>query len=192
MKTVYRLSSTKLKGHFLVSFEQGRLTGFEMAFKNGITDYLYDRFLSALPILEEFIGRYESMGLKVERVAAPNEKIAIFCRIYEQHVGIKYKVIGADAGKIKHVQLDEALLHHYFRSDNFLWKGKYSISNLVRYYNELRAEMATGGRQKHPDEWDASYCTKLKADQLSDYYRHLRSRGLRAIKDQTGRIIDWK
>lgn len=56
----------------------------------------------------------------------------------------------ADSGKVKLIRFDEALLDHYFTSENFLFKGKQSIANLVRYYNELRAEMAAPPKSKYP------------------------------------------
>lgn len=181
-----------MNGHFLISFENDRLKAFEINFKEDLTVAQFSYFLSRLPINEEGLKAYEELGLTIERTAATNEKIALFCRIYEKHVGIKYKVSASDSGKIKTIQVDENLLGHYFRSENFLWKGKYSISNLVKYYNELRADIIQGGKPKHPDQWDAEYFRKLKTDQISDYYRHLKSLGLKVIKDGTGRILDWK
>lgn len=192
MKTTYKLNSEKMGGYFLVSFENEDLTGFEICFKKPLTVAQYTYFLNRLPVHEGGMNRFESIGLSIEKVAAPNEKIAMFCALYEKHVGIKYKVSPADSGKIKHVQVTEELLHHYFRSDNFLWKGKYSIANLVKYYNELRAEIAQGGKARHPDQWDKAYFAKLQGGQISEYFRHLRELGLKPHKNLRGDIVDWK
>ncbi|MDO9554550.1 hypothetical protein [Rhodonellum sp.] len=191
-KTTYKLTSSKLEGYLEVSFEGGLLKSFEICFKQPLTRFQFSAFQAALPFEISDMGRLENLGLEAQRTAAPNEKIALFCKIYEKHVGIKYKVSASDSGKIKTVQVDDALLGHYFRSENFLWKGKYSIGNLVKYYNELRADMNTGGKPRHPDEWDKAYFAKLKGEQVSEYYRHLKSLGMNAIKNQTGSIIDWK
>lgn len=181
-----------MDGHFLISFEEDRLKAFEIAFKDQLTVAQFSYFVSRLPYNEEGLKAYQELGLTIERTAAPNEKIAMFCALYEKHVGIKYKVSPADSGKIKHVQVTEALLHHYFRSDNFLWKGKYSIANLVKYYNELRAEIAQGGKARHPDQWDKAYFAKLQGGQISEYFRHLRELGLKPQKNLRGDIVDWK
>lgn len=191
MKTTYKLTSSRLDGHFLISFEDERLKAFEINFKQPLSFQQLSHFLSRLPFSEAGISALEEIGLKADKVAAPNEKIALFCRIYEKHVGIKYKVSAADSGKIKQIQIDEAMLHHYFRSDNFLWKGKYSIANLTKYYNELRAEIAKGPASGHPDRWDKDYFTKLKTDQIPSYYAHLRGLGLTAKKNHVGAIVDW-
>lgn len=192
MKSTYKLTSTKLEGYFLISFEDDRLKGFEIEFKEPLTVAQFSYFVSRMPFNEEGLKAYEQLGLSIEQVAAPNEKIALFCRIYEKHVGIKYKVSPADSGKIKHVQIDDILLHHYFRSDNFLWKGKYSIANLVKYYNELRADMAQGGKAKFPDDWQPELIKKLSPQETMQYYRHLRDTGMQMIKSATGQVIGFK
>ena len=192
MKTTYKLTSSKLNGHFIINFENDRLKGFEIAFKQQLTVAQFTYFISKLPYNEEGLKAYEQLGLTITRTAAPNQKIALFCSLYEKHVGIKYKVSPSDSGKIKHVDITEQLLHHYFRSENFLWKGKYSIANLVKYYNELRADMVQGGKPRHPDEWDKAYFARLPVDQHADYFRHLREQGLKAIKAANGSILDWR
>lgn len=129
------------------------------------------------------------------RSTPPNERIALFCRMYkEHHDGLAYKVTKADAGKIKHVAVNEPLLRHYFTSDNFLFKGKHSIGNLVRYYNELRAEMHGGAStadRSFPNHYDRAFEKALDGAGITAYRKHLRSLGLVPVTDRSGRITDW-
>ncbi len=104
----------------------------------------YRCFYNLLPVHEGGMDQFEGLGLVIEKVADPNEKIALFCKLYEKNVGIKYKASPSDSGKIKYVQLTEAMLHQYFRSENFHWKGKYSkptwSSNTMSYVKTWRRE----------------------------------------------------
>lgn len=120
-----------------------------------------------------------------------NLKIALFCRQYETHTTVKYKVSPADSGKIKLIKVTDALLTAYFTSQNFLFKNKYSIANLVKYYNELLAEIATAGKPKHPNHYDKAYQAKLPVTEVAAYWAHLRSLGLQPKKDKVGNTIDW-
>lgn len=108
-----------------------------------------------------------------------NEKIALFCRFYEKHVNVKYKVSPFDAGKMKHTQLNEQFLQHYFATPMFQIKNKYSVSNLVRYYNELLAEIAHKGKPQLPNSWSQDFVSRLNGTELSAYYAHLRRLGLK-------------
>lgn len=111
----------------------------------------------------------------IEVPQAQNDKIAMFCNGYKEITGLSYKVSRADAGKIKELPLELPLLNHYFRSENFLFKGKWSIANLAKYYNELRADMA--GASKFPNFHDPKLEKKLEGEQLMKYHQHLKSIG---------------
>ncbi|HRF80141.1 MAG TPA: hypothetical protein PL070_08640, partial [Flavobacteriales bacterium] len=67
-----------------------------------------------------------------------NEKLALWCRLYEQFKGIKYKVSPADSGKMKTLSINEELLTFYLddkelpeNATTWLFRGKQSIANLV-------------------------------------------------------------
>lgn len=130
-------------------------------------------------------------GSGVVPVLGTNIKIALFCRMYEKYTTVKYKVSPADSGKIKLLNVDDALLKHYFTSQNFLFKNKYSIANLCKYYNELLAEIATQGKSQYPNHYDKAYEAKLPLSQISGYWLHLRSLGLKPKKDRLGNTVDW-
>src|SRR5690606_33234463 len=101
METTYKLTSDKLSGHLEVAYEDGLLKRFVIAVKPPLTPRQYGVFISSLNPNEERVKDFEEVGLKVLPVAVDktNDKIALFCRLYERFVGVKYKVSRADAGK---------------------------------------------------------------------------------------------
>ena len=191
MTTSYTLYSHKLNGRIEISFEDGLLKAFELHFKPALIPGIWRVFKENIPYAEEDITGFESLGLRVVKNMATNEKIGLFCRKYESYRKLKYKASRADGGKIAKLQITEPLLEHYFTSENFLFKGKWSVSNLVRYYNELRDEMVNGSKTAHPNEWKADYAAKLKPEQLQAYWAHLRGCGLVPKRNSVGNVVDW-
>lgn len=138
-------------------------------------DYLYKQVKYREGLLLEYgIGEFKSE--KVNELPV-NEKIALFCRAYKYYKLIPYKVSPSDAGKIKHIDINKQLLKVYFTSNNFLFKGKHSISNLVKYFNELRSEAAAPASGKFPNKWDKDFERKLSGKELIEYWKHLRAIG---------------
>ena len=196
MKNTYKLTSKKIRGKIEVEFLDSVLNAFKIEFKQPLTQSQFDAFTTHLPYKEDDINHYEGIGLTVVKLdeagsMAANQKIALFCEYYKRHHNLKYIASRQDGGKIKGIKVNDAILTAYFTSENFLFKGRNSISNLVKYYNELLAEMATANKSKHPDHYSKAYETKLKQDELPDYYKHLRSLGLTVKKDRLGNTIDW-
>ena len=191
--TTYELHSNKIKGDFTISFKDGYLNAVKMEFTECLNAEQHAMLFSTIPFAETDLPKLAKLGLSVTPVKGTAEKIALFCRLYEQHVKIKYKVSGADTGKIKHIAVTEPILVHYFSSENFLFKNKYSISNLVKYWNELQAEIITNSKGSYPDQWSEAFEAKLTSQlELTKYWAHLRSCGLEVKKDpRTGRVIDW-
>jgi hypothetical protein len=133
-----------------------------------------------------------SLILLCREKAKSNTKIALFCAAYTEFKGgLKYKVSASDSGKIKLVDVNELLLNHYFISDHFLFRDKHSISNYVKYFNELVALIHKPTKSKHPDVWNKAYEAKLSSKDQMEYWAHLRSLGLTAIK-RMGKTIEWK
>lgn len=191
----YILESDKLKGS---TIEVGYLNGCLKLFKMDLNQVLTPAQLGAISDRlrlanneHELMAAFNEIGLKPTLSLKTNEKVALFCRLYEMYAEVKYKVSPADSGKIKHIKIDQELLLHYFTSDNFLFKGKYSIGNLVKYYNELLAEMAKGNKGKYPNYWKEDFENKLTNTERNEYWAHLRSLGLEAKKDKMGKTIEW-
>lgn len=187
----YLLTSKKIQGSIELSYLNGVLTLVKFDLKQALLTAQWLHFREHLSLYEENINNLTKLGFVIAQAMPANEQIALFCRLYENRTGVKYKVSPADAGKMKGLKLSNELLECYFASENFLFKNKYSIANLAKYYNELRVELANRGKSHHPNYWDASYEAKLKTEELPGYWAHLRSLGLEAKKDRTGKTIGW-
>lgn len=195
----FKFRSDKLGGSLLITYFKQALMSIELDIKKPLTPkqwfYMSSLITPHLDDLKE--ENFLKAGLSLDTLRSEasqlpaNQRIALFCAFYEKYKSIKYKVSPADSGKIKLIQITEDLLTAYFSSQNFLFKGKHSISNLTKYYNELRAEMAEAGKSKHPSFWEKAYELKLKPDEQVDYWRHLREIGLQPKKDRLGNITDW-
>ncbi|HMR18388.1 MAG TPA: hypothetical protein PKA53_03730 [Sphingobacterium sp.] len=192
MKQTYKLTTSKLDGYIQVTYFNSYLIGLEINIKQPMSQFQFDSFIRLLPY-DLDLDKFRLLGLHVEEIKemAANKKIALFCTMYEKHVGIKYKASRQDGGKIKGIKVDEQVLTHYFSSQNWTFHGKWSVSNLVRYYNELLQEIASKGKPKHPDTWSQEYANKLAPADLSGYWKHLRGLGLKPVKDSVGNVKDW-
>src|SRR5690606_19092669 len=90
----------------------------------------FSLLMETVPFNEDYIHIFKSLGFDIALEQATNEKIALFCELYEKRVGIKYKVSRADSGKMKEIKVDVPMLNHYFFvSTNFIFVNKYSIAN---------------------------------------------------------------
>jgi hypothetical protein len=185
---VYRLVSAKITGDILVEYLNGHVSMVQITTPLTIQQFRY--LMNNIPMTEDAInsGKLDFIVHHVTHL-----QIGLFCRLYAQVKGIKYKVSASDAGKMKTIKVDEATILHYLRSENFLFKGKHSISNLVKYYNELMAEITAGPKtSSHPNYYDQKYEQSLQAGARSDYWKHLRSLGLTPVKNHTNAIVGWK
>lgn len=189
----YKLTSDKIMGEIELQYDKGRLNLVKITVKLDLNTVQFCSLMSTIPQYEDNIDKLQGLNLVVIKEASSNEKIGTFCRFYEQHVGLKYKVTRMDSGKIKHVKLTDEMLTVYFTCTNTLFKGKYSISNLVNFYNELLVEVKNAGKPKsaHPDHWNPTYHATLSPAQCGAYYTHLHALGLKPLKDSRGNIKDW-
>jgi len=146
----YRLTSPKIEGEIYLIYTDGYFTGCELCLRKPFDCKQFQFFFRETSYHEQFLLQHGLGAMLIEEVVveASNIKIARFCDKYFFHNKCKYSVSASDAGKIKLIELPEAMLEHYFRSENFLFKGKHSIANLVRYFNELRSEYTTKVYQK--------------------------------------------
>lgn len=188
-----------MQGSAIIVYQDGDFKSFLTEIKPPFTDVQLKWMLAHIPANELMIA--EQLVLKgkgkisIESLlnsspeqkgayATANEKITLFCALYFEKVGVSYKVSSADAGKIKQLGAKPEewlnLLTTYFDSDNFLFKAKYSISNLVKYFNELRAE-AFGDvkpiKKKYPIPYDHLVFVKLAPSEQQYYWQQLRDAG---------------
>lgn len=192
MINTYEVTSSKIKGDFSLQFKEGNLIGVKMELEACLNQARHSLLFNKIPFLEADLPKLKALGLMIRPQQPTNVKIALFCQLYEHYVKIKYKVSPADSGKMKLLKVDREMLIHYFSSANFLFAGKWSISNLTKYYNELRAEIANAGKSKYPDYWTEAFEAKLTDKERNEYWAHLRSLGFEVKKDtRTGRTMDW-
>lgn len=195
MTANYTLTSQKLDGHIEIQFFEGHLTTVKLVIKAPLNAIQFRALINALPQYESDLPKLEHTGLIAQLEQPANQKIDLFCRLYEVYKRVKYRVSPADSGKIKLIKVNEDMLVFYFNSSNFLFKDKHSIGNLVKYYNELLAEFAQAASAKsgikYPDYFDQAYQNKLSTKECPAYWAHLRELGLQPKKDRVGNVIDW-
>ncbi|MEZ2337668.1 hypothetical protein AB6735_18625 [Mucilaginibacter sp. RCC_168] len=187
----YTLTSDRLNGHIELQYKEGLLTCILIAVKEPLNERQFNSIVSSVTQKESDIQQLLTLGLNITETLPTNKKIDLFCRLYEFYKKVKYIVHPADTGKIKLIRIDEPMLTAYFTSDNFIFKNKHSISNLVRYYNELRAEIAQGSSSKHPNHWSKTHEVGLDEAGLREYWAHLRGLGLTPVRDRVGNVTDW-
>lgn len=193
MKNTYRLTSDSLDGYMQATYHKGYLNTFEIAIKTPMSEFQFNALVRLMPYRED-AGRFRELGLQVQLIQeeAANRKIALFCLLYEKYKGIKYKASPRDGGMIKNIKVSEELLKYYFESESFNFKGKHSVNNLTRYYNELLQEIAAKGKAQYPNHWSKDFESKLNSVQMQEYWAHLRRMGLKPIKDAVGNVKEWK
>lgn len=191
--TTYELSSKKGLGSLKLGFVNGYLIMIEMDFKEPLNPDTFDTLMMTIPYQEDKLNVMTALGFTISEVLAPNKKIALFCAKYKEEHGIAYKASRIDGARIKEFKITEDILKHYFKSENFLFKGKHSITNLLQHYNVLLQEMKAADQPKtnHPKKYDREYESKLKGKDLSEYWAHLRGLGFKPVKDRFGNTVDW-
>lgn len=194
MKQVYKLTSAKLDGSIKVTYFNTVLKTIEIDVNTALNENQFRALMMSVAYQEEqVVASCQSIRLECEKVVEipANRKVAMFCTHYEKQNTIKYKASRQDGGKIASIKITDEILTHYFKSESFIFKGKHSISNLVRYYNELLLEIAKQGTVGFPNTWSKIYADKLSPAELPEYWKHLRGLGLSPKKDRIGNIIDW-
>lgn len=149
---------------------------------------------SALEAAEGYTIKERNEGLDIPT----NKKLALWCRMYELHKKVKYKVSASDSGKMKALAITEELLNYYLNDDKlpqnattWLFRGKQSIANLVKYQNEVRTSMAQGAPSRFPNAYSADYERKLDGPGITEYRKHLASLGLVPKRARDGSILDY-
>lgn len=191
--TTWKLKSDKINGFIDISYLNGAITGIEFHLNAPLTDLQYTFFCRHIHFLEEDLMNCPHCihMWQLYNAGASSNKIKMFCDYYFMFRKIKYKVTAAEAGKIKNIAINDSLLLKYFTSHNFLFKNKWSISNLVKYYNELRSE-AYGAKAVHPDVFIKDYSVNLTELERQEYYKHLRSLGKKPVYDTLRNLVDFE
>jgi hypothetical protein len=191
----YRITVQKLDGFALVVYQDGLFKSFLTDVKPPFNQQQLKWILSHIPANEIMLAEHlifkakgmielEKLGTKDATAGeGKNNFIALFCDKFKEKTTIIYKVSAADAGKIKVLPIKREewlpLLKTYFESTNFLFINKWSIANLVKYYNELRLETFADLKTKknYPLPYDHLFFTKLDMEGQKEYWAHLRENG---------------
>jgi hypothetical protein len=203
----YKITATKTPGYMIVLYQDGHFKSILNEFKPPLTEKQLNVLLNLIPDdHEDLIALINANGYRGKIIAerikgigsepelegmSANLVIALFCEFYEAKTRIKYKVSAPDAGKISQLKAQESewykLFQTYFDSDNFLFKNKYCISNLVKYYNELRLEaFGKPAGKSYPIPYDAGYFKTLDYTEQRAYWAALREAGYVFEKPKSG------
>lgn len=170
----YSLVSDKIRGTITAEYLNGTLTCIELELHEHLLAEQVDTLFNKLLAYKEsdlIKGRWQLI-----EVAPTNKKIALFCEQYAfYNKGVKYRVRPKEAGMIANVEVTQESCNCYFRSKNFLFHNKHSIANYVKYYNELRAEMA--GAHRFPNYYSKDFAGTISDKEYMDYIKYLKSIG---------------
>lgn len=193
MHNTYKLISNKIDGYIDIYYLNRWLTGIEFYLATPLTKAQEDYFFRHIHFNEHDLLNCPQCirAYRLQNVLASNNKIKMFCDYYTKFFRIKYKVTAAESGKIKNIVINDKVLNHYFSSNNFLFKNKWSISNLVKYNNELRNEIY-GAKAIHPDVFIKDYSLQLTPSERNLYFAHLRSLGLKPVYDRLRNLVDFE
>lgn len=199
-KREYRVSVPGNPDFILATYQDGELYALEGIHKLG--QFWESVCINApIPLQEKDIPHnrehYKGMVL-IEKVqgSGTGDKIAMFCAAYKKHLGINYRHNYGDPRLIADIDVTPELLDLYFTNKEWWGKQPKHIRNLAKNYNALlQLQAAPAVKPKagieFPDEWDKNFESKLKGNQLTAYWKHLRKLGLKAEKDAMGNTIKW-
>jgi hypothetical protein len=192
----YILNSEKIVEPITLEYTNGIISAILMPFKHPLSTVQYEYIISFVPYFEENVANKKTLGtggLYITKEIGANVKVSMFCTHFmAAYNGVKYSATAIDGKKIRPFKVTDELLAFYFKSDNFLFKGKHTIANFTKYYNELVIEFNDQGKSKYPDHWSEKFQNNLKTQQeISDYWTHLRGLGLEPKKDRIGKTVDW-
>ncbi|HMI03069.1 MAG TPA: hypothetical protein VK541_11340 [Pedobacter sp.] len=190
----YELSSSSLPEEMIVQYTNGLLSALLLPIKYPLSEEKFNKIVRALPTvrLEENLQNFRAFGLTPTPEVPKNKKISMFCEKYmEYNAGLKYVANGIDGKQIEKVKVTKDILDSYFKSEDFLIRGKHSVQNFVKNYNLVLREHTNPLKSKHPNYYSVEHAKKLQIAELPDYWRHLSSLGLVAVKDRTGNLTDW-
>jgi len=201
--SLYKCTSVKMQGEIILTYHDGTLYNILFRLQNNLTQEQIVYFKERLPFTVEALPEFKmGGGITIEeyREVPANDKVALFCEYYRRYIKddknnpVEYHKSKRDHLMIRTFEVTERLLITYFTSNNVLFKNHHGIGNYCKFYNQLRAEAAGAynkPEQKFPDSYDREFEKKLTGKSLSDYWAHLRSKGLTPKKHRDGSTLDW-
>lgn len=197
------LSSKKLQGSLILTYEKGVLKSFINEFKQPLNKVQEDKIKCVLQFHFSNVNTcdYEAIGLDSALEDANNggQRVAIFCAAYKKKYGNSYLASRKDGAMLKQLSLKndddfEKLLDAYFECSEW-WASPKNIAGLVSRVNELRQWMSsskdkTTAQWHFPDGYSKTreYECKTGAE-LQAYWKHLRAQGYK--KARIGILETW-
>lgn len=189
------------------AYVDGVLSGVEITKANfELLDKLHDVPMAPFPMLESDLELMCDKPLinipepkattKIERMTVP-AKIRLWCASYKKHRNTTYNVSTKEKANLAKTAITPALLAAYFNCQEY-WAttNHYDLGTYIREINKVRDLAANGvvkrEKSRWPDTFNPQLLHKLQPQEVQEYYAHLRSKGLKPIKDQQGRIIKWQ
>ncbi|SMO48292.1 hypothetical protein [Solitalea koreensis] len=202
----FKITSKKLDGSLCLVYEDGHLKSILNEFKQPINTKGWELIKPMIPFKSIYLDgmKFVSVNLKLELISdttpKPNDRIAAFCKRYEELYGVKYKVCGSDAGKMKALSVPNEidfkdLVEVYLLCTEWWCKTK-SIANLVKHINEIVLLLVKGNatengpKMNFPDGYSKAFekeCTSPV--ELQAYWQHLHKMGWE--RKQVGMITCW-
>jgi hypothetical protein len=200
----------------MVVYQDGHLKSILNEFKPALTEQQLNIILNRIPddpgqliplINEKYAGKImvehiKAIGNEPDQPLADyqaNKKIAMFCEFFEAKTRVKYKVSQSDSGKVSQLKANgaewEKLMQTYFDSNNFLFLNKYSISNIAKYWNELRVEaFGKPTTKNYPIPFDMAFFKTLDLMGQREYWKALREAGYvyEAANNREGKWVKKK
>lgn len=206
----YKITIPNIEGFMVVVYHDNHFKSVINEFKKVLEDqqinWILNHITDSPTLLIGTIEHHSKGKVKVAEVSANdesddvdvsefpvNEKVAIFCEVYEQNQGIKYKASGADIGQLKRLNVSRedynALIDGFFKSNEWYLKLK-SVGNFVKQYNAIRALVfAPAPVKTFPLPYDHEYFSKLGMADQKAYWKFLRENGY--TYEHNGRVGKW-
>lgn len=198
------LSSKKLQGSLVLTYENGVLKSFSNEFKkplNAIQEAEIKRVLqfnfSNVNALD-----YAAIGLDLVSYNAKSggQRVALFCKAYKQKYGNSYLVSGKEGALLKQFPLTheddfEKIVAAYFECNEW-WASPKNISGLVTRINELLQWIivskndSAAAKWHFPNGYSKTREQECKTnEELQAYWKHLRAQGYK--KARVGIVETW-
>lgn len=195
----FKITTPKVSGYLIVTYQDNNFKSVLNEFKPALTEVQLNGILNYIPndpdcLVAIFMAKYndriivepvKGIGVEPEQDGSPefpaNQKIALWCKLYELSEGVKYKTGAAEAGKLKAIPVKpdelERLIDVYLKSKEWYLTPK-SISNFVKKYNEIRAMAYAKPKEvTFPLPYDEMHFNKLDLMGKRAYHDYLRANG---------------
>jgi len=199
----FELSSKKLGGALILTYENGVLKSFINGFKRPLNVFQAVAIKRVLQFNSDNIHAldYKAIGLECKLISSTNggQLIALFCAAYKKNCGASYLVSKKDAGLLKQLPLKseddyEQIVQAYFECTAW-WATPKSIGGMVSRINELHQWIKTSTSES-TDQWHfpAGFSKAREQEcktneELQAYWRHLRALGYK--KTRVGIVDKW-